>query len=96
MSIQYDYIHEILPKEIFFVTTRELEEMFPDNTTAERVLHCSGKELSALCRFDKLECGEPHDGRQTDYDDLGIKRRHRCILSGSRYCTGAFLYGYSV
>lgn len=51
MSIQYDYIHEILPKEIFFVTTRELEEMFPDNTPKEREYTLlRQKMLSALCR----------------------------------------------
>ena len=44
---------------------------------------------------DKLECGEPHDGRAPDYDDWALNGRHRCILSGSGYCTGAFLYGYS-
>ena len=31
MAIQYDYIEEILPHDIFFITTQELEEMFPDN-----------------------------------------------------------------
>ena len=36
MAIQYDYIHEILPKEIFFITTQELEDMFPDYTPKER------------------------------------------------------------
>ena len=29
MAIQYDYIHEILPTDIFFITTQELEDMFP-------------------------------------------------------------------
>ena len=32
MAIQYDYIDLILPKDITFITTSELEEMFPDNT----------------------------------------------------------------
>ena len=36
MSIRYDYIEEILPHDIFFITTKELEEMFPDNTPKER------------------------------------------------------------
>ena len=36
MSIQYDYIEEILPPDIFFITTSELEEMFPDHTPKER------------------------------------------------------------
>ena len=30
MAIQYDYIEEILPREIFFITTQELADMFPD------------------------------------------------------------------
>ena len=29
MAIQYDYIEEILPHEIFFITTQELEDMYP-------------------------------------------------------------------
>ena len=32
MSLQYDYIEEILPKDIFFITTQELEDMYPDCT----------------------------------------------------------------
>ena len=36
MSIEYDYIEEILPHDIFFITTQELEDMFPDNTPKER------------------------------------------------------------
>ena len=30
MAIHYDYIEEILPHDIFFITTGELAEMFPD------------------------------------------------------------------
>ncbi len=36
MSIQYDYIEEILPRDIFFITTEELAEMFPESTPKER------------------------------------------------------------
>ncbi len=36
MSIEYDYIEEILPKEIFFITTQELEDMYPGCTPKER------------------------------------------------------------
>lgn len=74
MAIQYDYIEEILPKEIFFVTTKELEEMFPDNTPKEREYFIA-KAKGAVCIMqigDKLECGEPHDGRAPDYDDWGL------------------------
>ena len=36
MAVQYDYIEEILPKEIAFVSTQELVDMYPDLTPKER------------------------------------------------------------
>lgn len=71
MSIQYDYIKEILPEEIFFITTGELENMFPDRTPKERE-YAITKEKGAVCLMqigDKLKSGQPHDGRAPDYDD---------------------------
>ena len=74
MSIHYDYIEEILPHDIFFVTTRELEEMFPDYTPKEREYYIA-KAKGAACILqigDVLESGEPHDGRAPDYDDWAL------------------------
>ncbi len=74
MSIHYDYIEEILPHDIFFVTTKELEEMFPAFTPKEREYHIS-KAKGAVCILQiggKLESGEPHDGRAPDYDDWAL------------------------
>ena len=74
MAIQYDYIEEILPHDIFFVTTQELADMFPDNTPKEREYYIA-KAKGAVCIMqigDKLECGEPHDGRAPDYDDWSL------------------------
>ena len=74
MSIQYDYIHEILPHDIFFITTQELEDMFPDNTPKEREYYIT-KAKGAVCLMqigDKLESGEKHDGRAPDYDDWAL------------------------
>ncbi len=71
MSIQYDFIEEILPKEIFFITTQELEDLYPDFTPKERE-YAITKEKGAVCLMqigDKLASGEPHDGRAPDYDD---------------------------
>ncbi len=71
MSIRYDYIKEILPEEIFFLTTQELEDMYPGQTPKEREYHIT-KEKGAVCLMqigDKLRSGEPHDGRAPDYDD---------------------------
>lgn len=74
MAIQYDYIEEILPHDIFFVTTKELESMFPDHTPKEREYYIS-KAKGAVCIMqigDRLESGERHDGRAPDYDDWAL------------------------
>lgn len=74
MSIHYDYIEEILPHDIFFITTAELEEMFPDYTPKEREYYIA-KAKGAVCIMqigDLLENGEPHDGRAPDYDDWSL------------------------
>lgn len=71
MAIRYDYIEEILPKEIFFITTQELYELYPDRTPKERE-NLITKEKGAVFLMeigDKLSNGEPHDGRAPDYDD---------------------------
>lgn len=74
MSIQYDYIEEILPHDIFFITTSELAEMFPEYTPKEREYYIA-KAKGAVCIMqigDCLENGEPHDGRAPDYDDWSL------------------------
>ena len=50
-------IEEILPREIFFITTQELADMFPDNTPKEREYFIT-KAKGAVCIMqigDKLE-----------------------------------------
>ena len=71
MAVQYDYIEEILPKDIFFITTQELLDMYPDCTPKEREYKIV-KEKGAvfLMQVGKtLTNGERHDGRAPDYDD---------------------------
>lgn len=73
-----DYIHDeypeikcILPEEITFVTTQELEDRWPDKSRKERE-NLIAKEHGAVFIMqigDKLASGEPHDGRAPDYDD---------------------------
>lgn len=74
MAIEYDYIDMILPKEIFFITTSELEALYPDKTPKERE-YLITKEKLAVCLMqigDKLADGKPHDGRAPDYDDWAL------------------------
>ena len=71
MTIRYDYIEELLPKDIFFITTQELADRYPDKTPKEREdLITQEKGAVFLMEIgDKLANGEPHDGRAPDYDD---------------------------
>ncbi|MCM1184307.1 MAG: aspartate--ammonia ligase [Roseburia sp.] len=74
MAIQYEYIEELLPDDIFFITTEELAEIFPDNTPKEREYYIA-KAKGAVCIMkigDRLENGKPHDGRAPDYDDWAL------------------------
>lgn len=71
MAIQYDYIEEILPKDIFFITTQELLDLYPECTPKEREYKIT-KEKGAvfLMKVGKtLSNGQRHDGRAPDYDD---------------------------
>ena len=71
VNARYPQVQKILPEDITFVTTQELLEMFPENTPKERE-YIITKKHGAACIMqigDKLESGEPHDGRAPDYDD---------------------------
>lgn len=71
MARRYNYIEAILPDEITFVTSQELEDMYPDKTPKERE-NLITKEHGCVFLMkigDKLASGEPHDGRAPDYDD---------------------------
>ncbi len=60
-----------LPDEIKFITTSELEEMYPDVPARERERLCA-KEYGAVFLSQigvKLKSGGKHDGRAPDYDD---------------------------
>ena len=62
---------EILPREIAFVSTEELVDMYPDLTPKEREYKIV-KEKGAVFLMQvgkKLTNGERHDGRAPDYDD---------------------------
>lgn len=74
MSIQYDYITEILPKDIYFITTQELEDRYPALTPKEREYEIV-KEKGAVFIMqigDLLSSGQRQDGRAPDYDDWSL------------------------
>jgi aspartate--ammonia ligase len=67
----YPQFKPILPKEISFITTQELEDMYPDKTPKEREnLIAKDKGAVFIMQIGSvLESGIRHDGRAPDYDD---------------------------
>lgn len=63
-----------LPEKIYFITTEELEDMYPDLTPKERENEIV-KEKGAVFLMKvggNLKSGKPHDGRSPDYDDWNL------------------------
>ena len=71
ISRRYNYIEPILPDEIFFVTSQELEDMYPSLTSKEREYQITKDKgavfISQIGKY--LKSGQKHDGRAPDYDD---------------------------
>ena len=71
ISRRYNYIEPLLPDDIFFITSQELEDLYPGCDAKERE-HRLAKEKGAIfvAQIGKvLASGEKHDGRAPDYDD---------------------------
>ena len=75
LQIAFPSLHTVLDREVYFVTTQELEDRWPDFTPKERE--------NAICREhhtvflmqigdDLKRSGQPHDGRAPDYDDWSL------------------------
>lgn len=68
---KFDFLKEVLPEEIHFITSQELEDRYPDSTPKERE-YKAAKLYGAVFIMQiggKLESGQRHDGRAPDYDD---------------------------
>ncbi len=69
---QYGGAYEkYLPREIFFITSQELEDLYPSLTPKQREYEISKKHKAVfISQIGKiLNSGAPHDGRAPDYDD---------------------------
>lgn len=71
MNYEFPQIATELPKEIFFITSQDLLDRYPDKTPKERE-YAIAKEYGAvfIMQIGKLlSNNEMHDGRAADYDD---------------------------
>lgn len=71
LKVRYPQIKTKLEKEVSFITTQELEDLYPDKTPKERENAYLRQHHTAFIMQigDTLRSGERHDGRAPDYDD---------------------------
>lgn len=71
---KYHVIEDNLPEKIEFITTQELEDMYPNLSAKERenIITKEKKAVFLMQIGDKLKSGERHDGRAPDYDDWSL------------------------
>ena len=71
VEVEYPQIKHDLPEDIFFITTKELEAMYPELEPSQREYEiCKKHKAVFLMQIGgKLKNGQPHDGRASDYDD---------------------------
>ncbi len=63
-----------LPCDITFVSSQELEDMYPGSTPKDRE-YAAARRYGAVCLTKiggRLRSGKPHDGRSPDYDDWNL------------------------
>ena len=74
LHVRYPQLTTELCREIAFITTQELEDLYPDLTAQERE-NAWLREHHTSCIMQiggRLRSGKPHDGRAPDYDDWAL------------------------
>ena len=74
MKQKYHFLTLELPKTIYFITSQELEDLYPDETPKmrEELITKDKKAVFIIGIGDKLKSGIPHDLRSPDYDDWSL------------------------
>ena len=74
LHVRFPQLTTKLTREISFITTQELEDLYPDMTASERESAYLKEHKTAFIMQigGKLRSGKPHDGRAPDYDDWGL------------------------
>ncbi len=74
LRIDFPQLKVKLKRELFAITTQELEDMYPTLTPKEREDAITREHGTVLLMQigGKLASGKPHDGRAPDYDDWSL------------------------
>ena len=74
LHVRFPQLRVELSREVAFITTQELEDLYPDMTGSQRET-AFVREHPTACIMQiggKLRSGKPHDGRAPDYDDWSL------------------------
>lgn len=74
LHVRYPQLRTNLTPEVSFITSQELEDIYPDKVPSEREKFYV-REHKTACIMQiggVLRSGKPHDGRAPDYDDWGL------------------------
>ncbi len=74
LHVRYPQLRVELSPEVSFITSQELEDLYPDLTPSQRE-KAYVQEHTTACIMQiggKLRSGQPHDGRAPDYDDWAL------------------------
>ena len=71
---RYPVLKPVICPDVFFITTSELEDMYPDLTPKQRenAIAKEHKTVFIMQIGGSLKNGKPHDGRAPDYDDWSL------------------------
>ena len=74
LNVAFPSLHAKLPRDVFFITTQELEDQYPTLTPKQREdAVCREHGVVFLMQIGKLlKSGIKHDGRAPDYDDWDL------------------------
>jgi len=74
LKARYPHITTSLSREVFFVTSQELLDMYPTLTPKQREYEITKKHRTVFIKNigTVLSNGEKHDGRAPDYDDWSL------------------------
>jgi aspartate--ammonia ligase len=74
LRVRYPQLRAELSPDVSFITSQELEDMYPGMTSKERENEYLRQHKTACIMQigGKLRSGKPHDGRAPDYDDWDL------------------------
>ena len=75
LRVRFPQLNTQLKREVHFITSQELEDLYPELPTGSARENAFVREHRTACIMQigrKLRSGKPHDGRAPDYDDWDL------------------------